>query len=286
MTEKKQENSVAKTVLTTIEKNHLEPRSRAFFTTKESVLWLLWAMSVVVGAVALAIIFMVCLSSVHALHELTHDSPISFWLEAIPYLWLAVLSSMMWWAWQNFRHTKRGYRYSVWFTILSSVGGSALVAVGLHMLGIGMIFDEELGRYTSLYTSQMEREERRWQQPEEGRLLGMIEDETQEPVLFRDIHGDEWLLFTSALWPEDRELVRSGRMVRVFGVERSGREFTACGLLPWGGEQRRALAELAEIREKMMRRSHDVALWREEEREVARADCADLPMMRRLRTAP
>ena len=286
MTEKKQENSIAETVLTTIEKNQLEPRSRVFFTTKESVLWLLWLLSVAVGAVALAIIFMVCLSSMHALHELTHDSQISFWLGAVPYLWLAVLGSMMWWAWQNFRHTKRGYRYSVWFTILSSVGGSVVVAAGLHLLGAGVIFDEELGRYTSLYTSQLEREEWRWQQPSEGRLLGVIEGVTQESLRLRDIRGDEWVLFTSTLSNEDRDLVHLGRMVRVFGVERPGREFTACGLLPWKSEQRQTVAELAEIRKKMVRRSHDAALWSGEEWGQSQAECADLPMMQRLRTAP
>lgn len=286
MTENKQEESVIKNVLATIEEKHLEPRSRAFFATKESVLWLLWAVSVVVGAVALAIIFLVCLSSVHTLHELTHDNQVLFWLEAMPYLWLAVVGTMMWWAWLNFRHTKRGYRYSVWFTILSSMGGSVLVAIVLHVLGVGIVFDEELGRYTNLYTSQREREERRWQQPAEGRLLGMIHDATEEPIRLRDIRGDEWRLFTGELWPEDRDLVRSGRMVRVFGIERPEREFIACGLMPWGNEQRHTIAELAEIREKMIRRSRAVEFGTEEVAEWIQTDCATLPMLHRLRTAP
>ncbi len=222
-----------------IEAEQVCPHSRLFFKTREVTVWSLWLLSVLVGALAVAVSLFVMVHRQYELYEATHENFLTFLVEVMPYAWIVTFGIMVYVAVYNIRHTRHGYRYPVWVILSSSVilsfaGGSAL-----QMFGFGYTVDHLLGANMRLYVSQEKLDERLWQMPEEGRLLGSLSQtaipESEEIIMFTDVTGQTWKLNISELRPREIELLTSDRRVRLLGqcMGDTKEEFHVCGVFPW-----------------------------------------------------
>lgn len=237
------------TLFQRIEKEGVCPHSRLFFHSRECFVWFFWFISVLVGALAVAVSAFVVTHSQYALYEATHDNFLTFMVEALPYLWIIVFGLMVYVAVYNLRHTKRGYRYPVSVILLSSLllsfaGGSAL-----QLFGFGYTIDDILGQNMSLYMSQKKFEQKLWQTPEEGRLLGKQVFSTVAPtstIIFEDMNGQRWRMDVSELQERDIELLASEQTVRLLGKEQNAELhiFHACGAFPWMIERGVTMADM------------------------------------------
>lgn len=224
-------------VMSRIECEKICPRSRLFFKTRECAVWSLWVLSVIVGALAVAVTLFVIGHRQYALFEATHDSFFTFIMEVLPYLWIAVFALMVAVAVYNLRHTKGGYRYPLWqifgsSMVLSLAGGSAL-----HVFGFGYFIDHHLGEQMRMYNSQEKMEMRMWQSPEDGRLIGRLLEAPRAPVAigtFADVSGVEWQIDMTELAPHEQELLLREDTVRLMGVfDENTKLFHSCGAFPW-----------------------------------------------------
>jgi hypothetical protein len=221
-----------------IESEHVCPRSRLFFQSRECVVWFVWFFSIVVGALAVAVSLFVVTHRQYELYEATHENFFTFIVEVLPYVWFFVFGLMAYLAVYNLRHTKHGYRYPVSIILLSSVilsfaGGSAL-----QMFGLGYTFDNVLGQQMPMYTSQGKLEQRLWQMPSDGRLLGRQVLATVTPtttIIFEDMNGQRWRMDVTELTAHDIELLASEQKVRLLGQTKNAELhfFHACGAFPW-----------------------------------------------------
>jgi hypothetical protein len=249
-------HSLSSSVLERIEEEQITPRARGVFLSRDFAIWTLWLLSVLLGAVSIAVTLSVLAHGWFTLYEITHDTASRFWLEALPYAWLLVFLAMTIAGIYNLRHTKRGYRYPLTVVLLSSLGGSVGLGLLLQTIGFGFVADKQLGQYSVLYESQAEREERYWQRPEAGRLVGIflpppsLVDPALSSPLFRDIKGVEWEINLSELTDSERRHIVPGQIVRVAGLVESQElpKFYACQVLPWIYEYEHTLSELSEIR--------------------------------------
>lgn len=293
MTDQKPTIDLAQTILSRIDEEHIVPHSRTFFLSRESLVWLLWVFTVSVGALSWAVILIVLTYNRHSLYEFTHETRFSFWFEAIPYIWIAVFGLMLCLAIVNLRQTKKGYRYSISLLIISSLVGSVVFGIFLHMFGIGFLFDDTLGKYTNLYRSQAERELQRWQRPEAGRLVGTLQSSDATPwssrVEFIDKDGQSWQLVLDELSRFVLSDIPHDTPVRLIGVRLpTNHEFLVCGILPWIVESNYKATEIAAVRERMI--LHSKGSTSEQELPPRPSGglephCADLPVMQRLRAA-
>lgn len=225
-------------ILDRITTEHICPRSRWFFFGIECAVWSAWVVSVVVGAVAIAVTLYVVRLRQYDLYEVTHDN---FWyllIEALPYIWLVTFALMVAFAVYNVRHTARGYRYPFWSVIGSSMVGSLVLGSGLHMLNVGFMVDHSFGEYMPTYPSQMKRDEALWQMPSEGRLVGYFHlpaKASSTIIQFMDIQNVVWAVDTNDLTEADLRLIATGAKVRLMGVRPSSTPalFYACGAFPW-----------------------------------------------------
>lgn len=226
-------------VLSCIDNERVCPRDRFFFLCYDSIVWLLWGMSVVVGALAVAVALFVVTESRTRLFLVTHDSFWSFFLDVAPYVWIVVFGVMSLFAIVNLRHTKRGYRYTVVQLLASSVILSLAGGAVLQLVGFGHGLDTALGKRVPMYVSQDKFEKRLWLMPDEGRLIGRQVMATLAPtstVIFEDISGARWTVTVTDLSPYDIALLASEATVRMVGTSSDsiGRRFHACGTLPDG----------------------------------------------------
>lgn len=221
-----------------IEGEGIYPRPKSFYTRHEVMVWGLWAISVIIGALAVAVMLYAFVHHQFALYEATHESFGTFLIDALPYLWISAFALMAVVAVYNLRHTKHGYRYPVWQIVVSSLVLSVAGGTALHFLGFGYVVDHALGQGMSQYPSQAKLETRLWQNPDQGRLLGRVTRQMQPPSLlttFTDVDGLKWMLDTSELSKEEQELLFSEKNIKLVGVisEHDAFLFHTCGAFPW-----------------------------------------------------
>ncbi len=247
-------------ILERIECEGICPRGRWQFLGKECALWLMWLATVVLASIAVAVSLFVVFYRTYALYEATHDSFFSFMLEVVPYLWLMVFAVAGALSLYHLRHTRRGYRYSLPYIVGGSVVLALLGGVGLHIIGMGFVFDRSLGQYVpSWYASQAMHEKEFWQQPEEGRLVAELRGEPLPALvaIVEDAEGKEWRVALGELFVKDIETLRTGKPVRLLGKQHEGEHetrFHACGVLPWMYDDYHTLADMRATREEAVAR--------------------------------
>ena len=288
--------SVRDSVLARIEEERICPRSRWFFQGRECVVWALWLISIVLGALALAVIFYVGLYIHYAPYEATHQNWLTFIFSALPYLWLGVFMAMAYLAVTELRRTKRGYRYRTAQVLGSSVLLSLLGGLVLHASGLGYALDDALGKQVSTYTSMEKAELKRWQTPDAGRLLGKVESVSvvtanSSPIIFTDRLQKQWALDVSELTSDEVKLLRNNELVRLLGINEGGSNFYACAVLPWHYSGRLShddfVAARVRFTERMLAHKYNNQARREsyedtDDQDLATRRCPTMPMMKRI----
>ncbi len=232
-------NKIKQSVLDRLEREGITPHSRLYWLSYEYAFWAAWVLSVILGAVALAILSFTSLYIGYSLYEATHQSFLTFFLDTLPYLWLLAFGSLTLVAYFNLRNTKRGYKYPLYLVVGSSFGFSVVGAMMLHSIGAGFYLDQYMGEQLESYQSRAEFEAQMWQNPLAGRMLGAVkrlEYGDQEQVRFIDVKNEEWNITITELRPKDSELLLSGRKVRMLVATttedvRDG--MVACAVFPW-----------------------------------------------------
>lgn len=258
MTTEKDQNTQAHSTLSAIVQNRIETEKvaqvpRWQFMMSEYGIWIVWALSVLIGAVAFSVMLFVFMHAGLAFYEATHDDAAHFFIEILPYIWVIVFVLMGFFAQYNLRNTKRGYRYTVWQVLLSSLFFSFIGGAILHMLGVGYFVDMQAGKNIPIYPGLERMETKIWQAPKQGRLIGSYEDgsETKDAVTFKDAEGASWKLITWELSPIDMHNLFSEDTVRVLGIVSSTSDdtFHGCAIFPWGFDIKNSFGEIRKDRQ-------------------------------------
>lgn len=224
-------------IMSRIEGEGISPCPRWQFFCLHCSVWLLWALSVTAGAIAVAVMMYVGNHARFALFEATHTTPLSFFVEVLPYIWIGVFTLMALFAYFNLRHTKRGYRYRVLHILLSSIMFSILGGIVLHAFGVGHLIDRSLSQGMPLYPSLERIEMKLWQNPHEGRLVGHFVGVGADAMHYNfvDTKDRTWSIVVTELRESDRILFESENSVRLLGTttDMLNRQFHACGIFPW-----------------------------------------------------
>jgi hypothetical protein len=294
-----QTSSTAVRVFEQIEREAITPISRFRFILSEWGVWVAWVATVVSGAIALATLGYVALSANYALYEATHDNFLTFAVAVMPYVWIVLFAGMVYLATYEMKNTKRGYRYTTSFIVGSSILGTVLGAMLLHSFGLGYLLDRTLGQQLSLYMSMEKMEQKMWQMPKEGRLIGeLLASESlitsDVATNFKDGSGTVWRLNTTELRPRDLALLQLGERVRLLGTTTSEVTFHVCGVFPWMmREKAMSRHEMEEQRQefntvmrehKKLLEMNDDSLGRQNPHKVPESElCSHLAIMKRMR---
>ncbi len=240
---------VASSVLERIQAENLAPRPRYTFVVRECALWLLWGLTVLLGAAALAVMLYVGMNATYALYEVTHRNFVTFVFTVLPYVWLVLLALMAYFSVYELRHTKRGYKYSALQLVGSSFCLSLVGGMLFHSAGFGYFLDQTLGKQIAHYMSMEKMELKMWQMPASGRLVGMVvprpEVMSRDAVLqFEDKDGMNWKLSSTELTPYEMELLSTKSRVRLLGTSTAPEVFHICAVFPWMFEKAMGRADM------------------------------------------
>jgi hypothetical protein len=230
-------DNFANRVLERIEEKHLTPRPRYEFILKNYFFWTLGALAVIIGAIAFSATLFEIENVDWRLSAATHSSFFSFFLAAVPFVWILALALFILIGYINIRLTNHGYRYPLTIIALGAVLTSITLGIGLYAIGFGGRIDEAIGDHPPFYRPILAAEHDWWLAPDKGLLGGQVVSAASDISSFalRDFSGHVWNIDGSNLRGPDLAVVARGGIVRIVGIPISATStvFHACFVFPW-----------------------------------------------------
>lgn len=179
-----------------IKEAKIAPKPRWHFLLKNYVIWAVGVLALLIGAAAISVMIYLFKYNGWEIQEETHKTFWEFFLLTLPYFWIIFLGLFIFILYYNLQHTKRGYRYPVWFIISSSILSSVILGSLFFLAGWGEKIDNILGEQAPLYNTVINRHLDFWFNPDEGRLIGVISTKNDSQTFeIIDPRGDTWQIF-------------------------------------------------------------------------------------------
>lgn len=234
------DSKLADSIMHKIEREQIKPVPGWRFVIWNGFYWVAWGVTIVVGSAAVAASIFVISNAGWKYYAATSSSFFEFFVKSLPYLWIVVLLIFIILSVENFKKTKRGYRLSLIWTLLTSVGLSCLGGAILFYFGFGYVIDEDLGQVIPFHQTMIEHQKTVWNNPPAGLVAGEVVevDEAGQTMLMQTFNGTELNISTASLMTHDLETLANFNEVRVVGYfedSASGEVsvFTACLVIPW-----------------------------------------------------
>jgi hypothetical protein len=225
---------LAKKVLESIEKGGLAPRPYAYFLAKRSVFWTLAALSILLGAVSVAVLIFATQDYLATGGRGFDEMPLDDVFEYLPYVWLATLAAFLASAYYAMRHTPGGYRYKTWQLLSAALAICGALGVALHAADAGRRVHGFLSRTVPAYDSITRSPAKVAPAPALGVLTGAVQSFDGKSMLtLKDFTGKVWSVdVTGAKITLDAPL-GGEEDVEIKGVQTGPAAFHAQSIADW-----------------------------------------------------
>lgn len=213
------EKDFSKEVLEKIKNEQIKPISKWHFVLRDSVVWLVFAASIVLGALSFSVILHFWeINDWDAYYRLSENF-LAFILMTMPYFWLICFMLFAFLAYYYLKHTRTGYRLEfarvvVWNLALSLFFGSILYSVGA-----GRRAESEFAEKSQFYKELRNEQEKIWLRPEKGVIIGRVTYIAQSGEILEldDPHQVTWIVDTSDTEYFQGFVAQKGFMIKIFG---------------------------------------------------------------------
>lgn len=184
-----------KKVLEAIESRNLVPRPYYVFFAKRSVFWTLAVLSIVLGALGVAVLLF-AVSDYYATGWRTFDNlPLDDLIASIPAIWLVSIFFFTASAYYGLRKTRRGYRFRPAQIVALCLAASIGLGILFHFFEAGRLVNDFLASNFAYYREQTNVPFDEWNRPDEGFLGGTVESvDGKTSLRLKDFHGKEWFV--------------------------------------------------------------------------------------------
>ncbi len=245
----------SKSILDEIEKRKAVPIPRWHFVLQRFGFWLLAAISVLTGSIAMATAIYVFIDNDFIEdHEYIHlflaERPmIAEIVASIPYIWLATLALFTLVAYFGFRHTKTGYRYATTKVIAGALLASLLLSVGLNTIDVGKVIHRYLIENVHVYNKLVYANEHRWTHAEKGLLGGKVIQYLKDKnrLIIKDFNKNIWQIDMSNTEVRPGTRLVPGKHVKITGVVVATQTFKAYTIQGWSKRYRKRPVQVPKI---------------------------------------
>jgi len=231
---------VSKNVLEKIKKAGIKPIPKWHFMLKNSFIWGLFVVNLVLGAIGFAAVIYLLVNN-DAVWDFSLTTNIFQWiLLAVPVAWIALALFFLFVAYYNFKNTEDGYRTSVWSKLLINIGIAVLLGLILYTSGFSARMNRLLLDSIPFYSHTLDMREEVWMRPEEGFLSGDIlsVDGEEKVIQLRDLKESEWSIGYEDAIVKSRVVLDVGERIKILGSAVSENVFEASEIRPWAGAGR------------------------------------------------
>ena len=229
---------VSKNVLAKIKKTGIKPIPKWHFMLKNSFVWGLFVVNLVLGAIGFALVIYLLVNN-DAVWDFSLTTNIFQWmLLAIPVAWIALTLFFMFVAYYNFKNTEDGYRKSVWSKLLINIGVAVLLGLILYTSGFSARMNGLLSNTVPFYSHTLDMREEVWMRPDEGFLSGDILSVDERVIQLIDLEGNKWSIEYENATVKSRVVLNVGERIKILGDVVSEGTFKAFEIRPWVGQGR------------------------------------------------
>lgn len=218
--------TVSKKVLKQINKEEIKPLPKWRFLLKNYVIWSLFIINLTIGSIGAGIIFFIIVNG-----DLV-NSP----LYTIPFAWIVISICFIAIAVYNYKHSEKGYKYSLWRVMLANLLLSVVLGVLLFTLGISERINDVFSENIPIYNHTMDMRSKIWMRPDDGYLAGTIisVDEEKSTLVFEDLNNDKWTIDYETSQVRARVQLVEGEKIKIIGSREDQNSFNASDIRPWG----------------------------------------------------
>ncbi len=231
---------ISEEVLEKIKKENIHPIPKWQFMLKDSFVWSLFALNLILGSIGFAIIIFLLVNN-DSVGDFTLTKNIWQWFVlSIPVAWILLTGLFLFVAFYNFKNTEKGYRFSVGKKVLLNVGITVLLGFMLYSSGFSERLNNIFIESVPFYTDVLDLRQEVWMRPQEGYLSGMILEINQdkEEMLLRDLDGKVWSIAYGDALVKGRVTLAVGERIKLLGKMSSSTGFDATEIRPWEGRGR------------------------------------------------
>jgi hypothetical protein len=210
-------------IIEKIEGEKIAPTPRWQFKLHDILLWVFFAISILVGSLACSTILHTFFSNDWGAYAQIRKSLFEFVFLSIPYFWIIILAVFLALAYLDFKSTREGFKFrSIWIVLLS-LGLSFIFGTFLWWGGMGEKTDRIFEGAPLLRNFDLR--QHLWNNPLENTLMGVITKVSEESIEIKDPAGTIWKVDISSLSkiPE----FEVGERIRIVGEKKSEKEFKA-----------------------------------------------------------
>ncbi len=232
-------NDISKAIVRKIKEDEVKLHSRRYFIFRRSIIWLLFGLSVLLGSIAAGIAIFQLHHAEWDLYQHLGHGMIEFALLVFPCFWLIILICFMGFAYYYFRHTERGYRYSMFLIISLSVILSLISGEILNTIGLAKKLETVFQENVFFYKGLEDHKRKIWMSPGQGLLAGMITKKiSEEKIQIEDLQGNHWVInISAAIWRGRIKSVEN-RRIKIIGKMAGQNVFVAKEIRPWQGRRK------------------------------------------------
>lgn len=227
---------LSQSVLDKIKKDHIKPKSKWAFLLKDYVFWGLFAICIIIGGMVASM--MIFKLTIHdwEMHKPLGENFFRFHLRALPLFWILLLTGFIFVADYNFKHTKKGYKYSLPLVMIGTILASIILGFALFGAGVAKRMDEKALQHLPFYKEMtLDQRLEDWSQVEKGLIGGEIIKINEDKVEIKSFKGEIWEVNTDMVPKEMLDKLEEGMIIGGFGKKGEKGMFDADKIKPWKG---------------------------------------------------
>jgi hypothetical protein len=221
-------------VLEAIDKRGIAPRPYAYFLARRSVFWTLAVLSILFGAISVAVAIYGVSDFIATGGHNFDEMPFDDVFETLPFVWGGVFALFAASAYFGLRHTPRNYRYRRTHVVAFAVAAAVALGGLLAFLEVGKLTHQWLLRSVPLYERLVFSREDIWREPDKGYLGGrIIAIEGGASLTLIDFFGKAWTVDIAGAEVRLEEPLADEEEIAIRGVRTGPSAFRAVSIEEW-----------------------------------------------------
>lgn len=223
-------SKISENIVDQIKKEKVTPRPRWVFVTSNIVLITMLIVTVVMGGVAMSLIYLKLFSLEWGFVTFGGDRGLPQIFEVMPLLWILLLVILLIAAVWAFEKTEGGYRYQPTMVVVGAIFMSMLLGAFIYTSRGAELFETLLRNNLPPYEAMEMAKERKFLNPEQGILVGEFSERlSDQQISVEDISENEWTVVLTTPLANDRGVQRleEGQPILIIGKKTADQTFEA-----------------------------------------------------------
>lgn len=225
-------SDLKKSVLDTIKKEDVKPKPKWWFALMHALVWVLAAISVVIGSVAMAVVMHEIFGTDWVVAERLGRDGIPGFLLVLPYLWFGALGVTLLAAYLLYKNTEKGYKKGPVMIVVGTMVISLVLGSVLYERQVPERVKDVMVEYVPPFAEHEMQRQEVFMAPERGVLVGIITDiQGEHLIVVNDVREREWSVDIAAARYGD-DLIEVEKEVVCLGEKKGDAGFVAAEVRP------------------------------------------------------